>query len=206
MDLDWLASKLYIAPPIFFSLTVHEFAHAWMAQRLGDPTARFLGRLTLNPLAHLDFMGTAMLFLAGFGWAKPVPVDVRNLSRPRRDMLWIAAAGPVVNVVGCLVFGGLYQAMAWTNTGRVFAPMIHATAGINAMLAVFNLLPLAPLDGSRVLVGLLPPQQAARVEAWERQGAMILVVIVMAGMLGFPILWAVIGPPISWLTHLATGV
>ena len=160
-----LATLLLLAPPILIALTFHEYAHAYAAYRRGDDTARQLGRLSLNPLRHLDPLGTIMIFLVHFGWAKPVPVNPDLLKNPRKDMLWIAAAGPLSNMVLALVSGLLLRILFATegmpdaHTGRVMGPlwfMVAMSLQINLALAIFNILPIAPLDGSKILSGLLP--------------------------------------------------
>ncbi|HEB99173.1 MAG TPA: site-2 protease family protein [Thiotrichales bacterium] len=195
--------------PLIFAITVHEVAHGWVASKLGDPTARMLGRLTLNPIKHIDPIGTLLvpgilLLLGGFifGWAKPVPVDWRNLRNPRRDMALVAAAGPGAN---------LAMAIGWTliaKVGLLLAPVspwvslpliLMGKVGIylNLILMVLNLLPLPPLDGGRVLVGLLPPQAAASVARIEPYGFYILLALLFFGVLG-----RIIGPPIFVLERL----
>ena len=127
-------------PVMLLALTIHEWAHAYVAWRLGDPTARMLGRLTLNPLAHLDPFGTIALVLVGFGWARPVPVNMANLRHPRRDMMWIAAAGPISNLIQAILFGFMFRLMAiGAAGGGFFVTMCTFGVFINCALAVFNL-------------------------------------------------------------------
>ncbi len=178
---------LFIAmPAILFALTFHEYAHAWAAWKLGDPTARSMGRLSLNPLVHLDPAGTIMLVITvmsgfGIGWAKPVPVDPRYLRNPRKDMLWIALAGPVSNIILAFILVGVFTHLpsggALTDTLR---QMIRYGIVINLALAFFNMLPIPPLDGSRVLRGLLPPAQAHRFGQLEMYGPMLLIGLIVA--------------------------
>jgi Zn-dependent protease len=176
---------LLIMPPILFALTFHEFAHAWSARKLGDPTAESMGRLTLNPLAHLDPAGTIMLIITvmagvGLGWAKPVPVDMRYLKNPRRDMMWIALAGPVSNIVLAFIFGGFLLNFP-PSDGPLdsFRDMVRYAFSINLTLAFFNLIPIPPLDGSRVVTGLLPPQQAYQYSQLETYGPLMLIGFIM---------------------------
>ncbi|MFA7096886.1 MAG: site-2 protease family protein [Gammaproteobacteria bacterium] len=182
--------------PILFAITVHEVAHGWMARRLGDPTAMMLGRLTLNPIKHIDPIGTilvpGLLLLFGgfiFGWAKPVPVTWENLKHPKRDMAMVAAAGPLANLV--MAFLWAIVAKLGFMLGNSFAwaalPMIYmggAGIAINVVLMVLNLLPIPPLDGGRVLGGLLPGPWAWQLSRLEPYGFLILLVLLMTGLLG----------------------
>ena len=192
-----LIQKIIIwAVPVVFAITVHEVAHGWVANKLGDPTARILGRLTLNPVKHIDPVGTIvvpliLLYVGNFifGWAKPVPVDWRNLHRPRRDMALVAIAGPAAN---------LFMIMLWAMfakiimlSGNIFSdlalPLFYmCSAGIliNTVLMVLNLFPLPPLDGSRVLSAMLPPVIAYKYNQLERFGLLILIALLATGVLG----------------------
>ena len=147
---------ILLIPALVFSLSFHEFAHAWMAYRLGDNTAARLGRLTLNPISHLDPIGSLALLLMGFGWAKPVPVDPRYLENPKKDMVKVAAAGPISNIilaiVAALVLRLLFSTDLLTNNIKTFFIIFMQ---INITLAVFNLLPVSPLDGSQILTPFL---------------------------------------------------
>ena len=203
-----------LIPVILFALTVHEYAHGMVAYRLGDPTAKQAGRLTLNPLSHLDPMGTVMLFVIGLGWAKPVPVDPRNFANPKRDMLWVALAGPAANM-GLALLSGLIirfltsdpSAFLSGALGPILISMMVRSLQINLMLAVFNLLPVPPLDGSKIMYSLLPPQYAHWNYNRERYGPMVLFGLVMMGMLtGFSILWLFIGPFVRFFAFLFAGI
>lgn len=189
--------------PVLFAITVHETAHGWMALRLGDPTAKMLGRLTLNPIRHIDPIGTilvpgVMLMLGGFlfGWAKPVPITWENLRHPKRDMAWVAAAGPLSNLVMAL-FWALFARLGLTigNTSGELAMymMYTGVAGIfiNTILMLLNLLPLPPLDGSRVVSALLPGPLAYRYGRLEPYGLPILILLLVTGLLG-KILWPLV--------------
>ncbi len=197
-------------PPILFALTFHEFCHAYVAARFGDPTAASMGRLTLNPLKHLDPVGTLLLFFAGFGWAKPVPVDPRRLADPRRHMLWIAAAGPLSNLAVALASGILLRLLlpaltATSGLGMQAGKMLLYSVQINAVLAVFNLIPLRPLDGATVLKGILPLNQAYAWSRVESAGPIVLLALVASGFLfGYSPLWAVLDPPVRFLTTVFT--
>jgi Zn-dependent protease len=188
---------------LLFSLSVHEAAHAWTANRLGDPTARQLGRITLNPLAHIDWIGTVIFPLVAFlshipllGWAKPVPVDPRNFRAPRRDFGLVAVAGPVSNlllaIIAAIAFRALFisgsvgaqQAAAWFAQGAL----------INITLAVFNLIPVPPLDGGNVAMGLLPLPLAHAIGLLRPYGFIILYALMLTGVLAhimFPIVDAI---------------
>ncbi len=193
-----LPQKIAIwALPVLFAITVHEVAHGYVARRLGDRTAQMLGRLTLNPLKHIDPVGTVlvpliMLLLPGgflFGWAKPVPVDYRNLGNPKRDMAIVAAAGPLSNLVMAIGWVLLLRlSVAFLNTlpwaAQPLFFMAQAGVAINLILMVLNLVPVPPLDGGRVLTGMLPNRQAARFAALEPYGLMIVLALLMTGVLG----------------------
>ncbi len=207
-------------------LSLHEFSHAYVADRLGDPTPRSLGRLTLNPRAHLDPVGSLMILFVGFGWARPVPVNPFNTRNPQRSMAMIASAGPLSNLTMAAVaglpiqfgwapfwhpfvsprFAGLF-AQAWTETPQDLLGLFLGTVVLlNVLLAVFNLLPLAPLDGFRVAVGLLPrdlAQPLARLEQWGP--GILMLLIFMPFLTGSSPLFAVMGPLIDFFLSLFVG-
>jgi len=154
----------YVVVALIVAATVHEYAHAYVADRLGDPTPRAQGRLTLNPLAHLDPVGALLILIFRFGWAKPVPINPANFTNWRRDTMLVAAAGPLANITLLFIVGIPYK-LGLLDIGAAAAAMpidrlLQVMLQINAMLAVFNLIPIPPLDGSKILMGLLPPAQA----------------------------------------------
>ena len=202
---EFLKRALIAAPAIFFSLTVHEFFHAYVALRFGDSTARDAGRLTLNPLAHLDFFGTLMMFLSGFrfGWAKPVPVNPYNLRNPRVADFWISAAGPLSNLGLAVIFGIFFRIVADGSMSIPTAVVHFLLIGviINVSLAFFNLIPLFPLDGSHMLKSILPVEYEIKLAAFDRIAPFILMILIL--FRGF---WIILGPFISVVVNLILGV
>jgi Zn-dependent protease len=204
---------ILLLPPLLFALTFHEAAHGWMALRLGDPTAKLLGRLTLNPLAHLDPLGTLIFIIPPhIGWAKPVPVDVRYLKHPRRDMMWIALAGPVSNVILAFLFGMILRGMNAVGhdfsspAERALVNMVAWSVVLNLSLAAFNMIPIFPLDGSKVLTGLLSPTAAARFQQLEPMGPILLLGLILIGSFsGVSVIGTIISPFTSTLGRLFTG-
>jgi Zn-dependent protease len=198
-----------LIPGFVLGLTLHEFSHALVAVRLGDPTARQLGRLSLNPLRHLDLFGSLMLILAGFGWAKPIPVDARYLRSPRRDMAMIALAGPLSNLVLAVVLAMMLRlvlAAGGTSSSSVLILLLVQAVWINLVLAVFNLIPLPPLDGSRIVAGVVPEQWNRGYDQLERFGPMILLALVLAANLtGVSVLSRFIMPVANPLFNLLMG-
>lgn len=192
---------------VLLSLTVHEAAHAWTADRLGDPTARNLGRVSLNPLVHIDLIGTVLLPLISaignlpiIGWAKPVPVDMRRLRDPRRDFMVIAAAGPASNIAQALVFAGAFHLLPLEDLTLLnlnWPNVMRRAASINVLLAVFNMIPVPPLDGGNVLAGLLPPDAARIFDRMRAFGFIILYALLLSGVLS-----ALIIPPANFLMEL----
>jgi len=197
---------------LLFSLTVHEMAHAWTADRLGDPTARLLGRISLNPIVHADPIGTVLFPLISMvsgatliGWAKPVPVDTRRLQQPRRDYMLVAAAGPTSNLI-LAVFGAILlaivpvspQTLGESNVSVPIATLLTRLVNLNVLLAVFNMLPIPPLDGGNVLAGLLPPNLAVQFNKVRPYGFILLYALILSN--GFN---QIVIPParfiLSWL-------
>jgi Zn-dependent protease len=197
---------------LLFSLTIHEMAHAWTADRLGDPTARLLGRVSLNPLVHADLIGTIVFPLLAsvsgiplLGWAKPVPVNGRNLRRGRRDFVFVAAAGPASNLAMAIAAAMLLRLLPVTpltlgqpNVSAPLASLLSLALQINVLLAVFNMLPIPPLDGGNVVSGLLPDRLAFNFNRIRPYGFLLLYALMLSGGLGY-----LVAPPyhllVSWL-------
>jgi len=191
---DFILQLIILAPPILLALTVHEFAHGYVAYRFGDPTAKDQGRLTLNPLKHLDPLGTLAFFIIKIGWAKPVPVNPGYFKNPRKDMLWVALAGPAVNLV-LAVLSALCVKVVWfiattipysALAEAILVPLnevLMASVWINLVLCIFNFLPIPPLDGSKILAGLLPPDMARSYASVERYGFAIIMLLAFTGIL-----------------------
>jgi Zn-dependent protease len=196
---------------VLVALTIHEAAHAWTADRLGDSTARLLGRVSLNPIVHIDIIGTVILpLLAAFsglpiiGWARPVPVNINRLRQPRRDFTVIAAAGPISNLLQALVAAAVLQTQAAFFPGsladpgsRVIGDVLELFVRINVLLALFNLIPVPPLDGGNVLAGLLPPSAAGVLLALRQWGFLILYALMLSGILSSLLL-----PPARFLLEV----
>ena len=188
LDWSYLLNIVLSVVPALLCITFHEVSHGWVAYRLGDPTAKDAGRLTLNPLKHIDMMGLLMMVVFKFGWAKPVPVNMMRFRNPKRGMALTALAGPASNVLLALVFlflyGLLYRAL---YSVQFLLDMIWLTAYISLALAIFNIIPVLPLDGSKVLFALLPDAAYAKLMRYERYGMILLLVLVATGVLGKPL-------------------
>ena len=193
-----------LVPVLLFALCFHEFAHAWVAYKLGDPTAKHAGRLTLNPLAHLDPMGSLMILFVGFGWAKPVPVDVRYLQNPRTDMMKVAFAGPAANLLLAFIGGTIIRFQI--VSGSLILMLILFTQ-INIMLAVFNMIPIPPLDGSQIFSGLMVRKNPDLVMKLQMYGPQILFGLILIGYLTeiSPLWWAM-SPFVNFFLFLFAGI
>ncbi|KHD88763.1 MAG: Zn-dependent protease [Bdellovibrio sp. ArHS] len=206
MDFVEIGAKIGIYfIPFLFALCFHEYAHGWVARRRGDNTAEMMGRLTMNPLAHMDMIGTLVLPIISivlatpifFGWAKPVPVNERNLKNPRVDMFWIALAGPLSNILLAVVGSTLIALVAKYFLGASYASglieILKTFIVTNLFLAFFNILPLHPLDGGKVLARFLPAQLNYKLEQNEHITSMILMALVLTGalrILAIPVFWS----------------
>ena len=195
---------LLLIPVLLFALVFHEFSHGWVANKLGDPTAKYAGRLTLNPMAHLDLFGSLMILFVGFGWAKPVPVDSRYLANPRTDMMKIAFAGPASNLLLAFIAGSLIRL---TGNMGVLSSMLIMFAQINIMLAVFNMIPIPPLDGSQIFSGLMIRHNPDLVIKLQVYGPQILMGLILFGMLTrISPIWWLISPFVNFFMFLFVGI
>ena len=199
---DLITKIILLAPPILLALTLHEYAHGYIAYRFGDPTAKSIGRLTLNPIKHLDPIGTIAFFLINIGWARPVPVNGTYFKNPRKDMIWVALAGPVTNLflaVGSAIAAKIILQISQALPGSIITEMVlvplfamsQASVWINLVLCIFNFLPIPPLDGSRILMGVLPENMARLYASFERYGFIFILILAFTGILGkmiFPII------------------
>ena len=200
---------IYIVQILAFAIaiTVHEASHGWMADKFGDSTARAMGRVTMNPMAHIDPVGTVILPLLLiltrspyiFGWAKPVPVNPYNLRNPRKDMLWIGLAGPMANIIAAVAFSLILRS-GLTVAGSISQIFIVQVILINLVLAVFNLIPIPPLDGYQILSGLLPREAAISYSRIQPYGMWILIALLFLGVIG-----AIIGSVVGILFNLLVG-
>lgn len=220
MQIENLIQFISIAAiPILFAITLHEAAHGYVARHFGDMTAYQQGRITLNPLRHIDPVGTILLplltliltFKSGgilFGWAKPVPVNFAALRHPKKDMLWVAFAGPAANLFMALCWA-LLAKMSWLNPGNYFAVPLYEMAlmgvQINVTLMLLNLLPLPPLDGGRMAISLLPQRQAYKLAQFERYGIFILIFMAIFPP-GSPVLWWILSPLIRTMSYVIYSI
>jgi len=201
----FIQELIVLAPPFLLALTIHELAHGYVAKRLGDPTASLAGRLTFNPLKHLDPVGVLCFFIMKIGWAKPVPVNPAYFKNPGRDMLWVALAGPGSNLLLAVVSAILAKGVIAVSLLPLFIlqPVVHMLAAsiwINIMLAVFNILPIPPLDGGKILAGILPRHLARSFARLEPFGFVILLILFYTGILS-----EIIMPIIAFAHDLLVG-
>lgn len=199
--------------PVLFAITVHEVAHGWVANKFGDPTARMLGRLSLNPIKHIDPIGTIavpalMLLLGGFlfGWARPVPVDPRNFKNPKTDMIWVAIAGPLSNLIMAFIWAVIFKLCVSVLAAEhaLSIPLRYmAQIGIqiNIVLLVLNLIPIPPLDGSKVLMGLLPGRMAYKLSLIEPYGFFIVLALIYFGVFS-----AILNPVLNIFVSFVSAV
>ena len=193
-----------LIPVLLFALVFHEFSHGWVANKLGDPTAKYSGSLTLNPMAHLDLFGSLMILFVGFGWAKPVPVDSRYLANPRTDMMKIAFAGPASNLLLAFIAGSLIRL---TGNMGVLSSMLIMFVQINIMLAVFNMIPIPPLDGSQIFSGLMIRHNPDLVVKLQIYGPQILMGLILFGMLtSISPIWWLMSPFVNFFMFLFVGI
>ena len=192
-----------LIPVLLFALVFHEFSHGWVAYKLGDPTAKNQGRLTLNPIAHLDPFGSMMILFVGFGWAKPVPVDSRYLANPREDMMKIAFAGPASNLFLALI-GVLIRLTGYAGP---LTSMLILFTQINISLAVFNMIPIPPLDGSQIFSGIMIRRNPQLVMQLQMYGPQILMGLILFGMFtGVSVIWAFMSPFVNFFMFLFAGM
>ena len=209
LSLEYWASVLMAVPAVIIGLTFHEYAHAWTANKLGDPTAKAMGRLTFNPLRHLSVIGTICFLLFRFGWAKPVPINPANFEKPRRGIIITSIAGPTGSLIIAVAFAILARLLSLflppdpssLLSSYVYSILVYGTI-LNILFFFFNLIPIPPLDGSQILFNLLPARYANVYQFLQRFGFFILIgfIVLFRG-----IFWLILGTPTLFLSHLLVG-
>ncbi|MBT3168381.1 MAG: site-2 protease family protein [Candidatus Cloacimonetes bacterium] len=203
--MDFITRLIFQIPVLLMSLTIHEFSHGYVAYLLGDDTAKRAGRLTLNPISHIDPFGLLMLFIAHIGWAKPVPINPHNFQNYKRDTAITAAAGPAANFMIALILAFIFNKMKF-NANPYLMGMIYYGILINLALGIFNLLPIPPMDGSKILGGFLSDEAYYKFTAQERKGAQILMIIfAVSFVFKLNIIGRIIILPINFLMNLLVG-
>jgi Zn-dependent protease len=208
---SFLARAIWFLPPFLLAISFHESAHAYVANRMGDPTAKSQGRITLNPLPHIDVIGLIVLLYAHFGWAKPVPVNPYNLKNPIKDNLWIALAGPAANLILAIISAIAYRIiaplLAGPATGEFVRIMIYNSVELNIVLMVFNLFPLPPLDGFHIIEGLVSTENYIRLQHLQQLGPFILLgLILLATFTHFDIFRIIFSPVLRVLGGVLIGM
>ncbi len=211
--MDFLLQIIIQLPILLISLTIHEYSHGYVAYKLGDDTAKRAGRLTLNPISHIDPLGLIMLFIARIGWAKPVPINPYNFNDQKRDMAISAAAGPVSNFAFAIILSVIFNLIKKANPGfqffsgeLIYFMFVYAII-INIALGLFNLIPVPPMDGSKILGGFLSDEAYYKYTAQEKRGAQILmIVLVVSFVFRLNIIGAIIMPPLNFFLKLLTGI
>jgi Zn-dependent protease len=212
-----LIIKIFIELPILLmTLTVHEFSHGWVAYMLGDDTAKRMGRLTLNPISHIDPIGMIMLFLVHIGWAKPVPINPYNFKDQKRDMALSAAAGPLSNFIVAIIFSLFFRIITHGNpqmmmygslSAQIVIYIIYYTVLINLALGIFNLIPIPPMDGSKILGGFLSDEAYYKYTLQEQRGAQILMIIFLISYIfRLNLIGTIITPPLNFCLRILMGV
>ncbi len=208
MNIDAIVEIVLIVPAILFALCFHEFAHAWTAYKLGDNTAKDEGRLTLNPLAHLDFLGTVMMFLVHFGWAKPVPVNPRNFRNPSSGMALTAVAGPLSNIISAIGFGLLLRLLIMMPVAvpEALYRIVVYSVMINLSLAIFNMIPIPPLDGSKILMHFSKMPVDRQVQFEQIGPAILFALIILGRVTQLNVFGHIVNPFVSFFGRLLTGL
>jgi Zn-dependent protease len=207
---NFLLQAIFFLPPFLLAISVHESAHAYVADRFGDPTAKNLGRITLNPVPHIDIFGLIAIFLVHFGWAKPVPVNPQNLKNPIKDNLWISLAGPASNLLLAIISGVVFRILApvlsSSSAGVFILMIIQFSVILNIVLMVFNLFPIPPLDGFHILEGIVPYNVYLSLQKLRATGPMILFgLIILSSVSGINIFAAIFNPFVKIIGGILLG-